>query len=310
MRKKLKPLTGTLVVIFGLLHSVSFGEEAVPRKVEVGDGVGLHYLEQGEGDPIIFIHGLTGDYSDWTRQLEAFAKEGYRAIAYSRRYNYPNKNRLRPDHSAIVEAEDLAAFMIKLKLKNAHIVGFSYGAYTALMLALEHPEMVRTVTLAEPPISLWLADLPGDDAEAGKAHLKRLMNEGVRPAKAAFDSGDDEAGMRTMFDCIAAKASFDRLPKFVKDRCWRNIKEMKAIVSSKNIYPNVERDRVRSMGVPTLILSGSESHAVAKFTDSELERLIPENSRKRVVLRGATHIMWVEQPVQSRNAVLEFIREK
>lgn len=166
------------------------------------------------------------------------------------------------------------------------------------------------MTLAEPPISPWLADLPDDQVEAGKAHLERLMNEGVRSAKAAFESGDDEAGMRTMFDCIAARAIFDKLPKFVKDRCWRNINEMKALVSSKNVYPNVERDRVRRLDVPTLILSGSESQAVAKYSDSELERLIPENSRKRVVLHGATHIMWVEQPVQSRNTVLKFIREK
>ena len=62
--------------------------------------------------------------------------------------------------------------------------------------------------------------------------------------------------------------------------------------------------------VPTLSLSGSESWDTAKMTDLELERLIPERSRKRVVSQGAMHIMWLEQPVQYRDAVLEFIREK
>ena len=54
-------------------------------------------------------------------------------------------------------------------------MGFSYGGYTALMLALKHPELVQTLTLAEPPLATWLNDLPGDQAEKAKAHQKRLI---------------------------------------------------------------------------------------------------------------------------------------
>ncbi|MEM9478062.1 MAG: alpha/beta hydrolase [Verrucomicrobiota bacterium] len=168
---KAKILPTILVVLSFAIHAPLFGQENEPARVEISEGVELHFIERGDGEPIIFIHGLTGDYSVWSRQIEAFAAEGYRAISYSRRYNYPNKNTLRPNHSAIVEANDLAEFMKKLKLREAHIVGFSYGAYTALMMALEHTEMVKTLTLAEPPISQWLADLPGEQSEAGKAHL-------------------------------------------------------------------------------------------------------------------------------------------
>ena len=56
-------------------------------------------------------------------------------IAYSRRYNYPNNNAEIPDHSAIVEARDLAALLDALKLERVHIVGYSYGALTALFFA-------------------------------------------------------------------------------------------------------------------------------------------------------------------------------
>ena len=278
------------------------------KAASVGDGVVLHYVERGAGEPIIFVHGLTGDYSVWMHQLEACAGNGYRAIAYSRRYNYPNENRLRPNHSAIVEADDLAAFIRELKLTKAHIVGHSYGGYTALMLALKRPELVRTLTLAEPPIAPWLADLPGDDGEAGRGHLMKLMDEGVQPAKVAFEAGDDEAALRTIFDCIAGRAMFDSLPDFVQNRCRRNIREVKAIMLSEDRYPAVDRQQVRQLDVPTLILSGSGSRATAKYTDPELERLISKTSRRRVVLDGATHNMWVEQPVQCRKVVLEFIR--
>ena len=54
------------------------------------NGVDLHYLEIGKGVPVIFVHGGLDDYRMWDAQLEPFSQQ-YRVIAYSRRYNYPNK---------------------------------------------------------------------------------------------------------------------------------------------------------------------------------------------------------------------------
>ena len=86
----------------------------------------------------------------------------YRTITYSRRYDFPNDNPLSAtDHSARVEAADLAALNRHLHLGRMHVVGVSYGAYTALMLALRKPEMIRTLTLVEPSLIRWLPDLPG-----------------------------------------------------------------------------------------------------------------------------------------------------
>ena len=67
----------------------------------------------------------------------------------------------RGDYSAIVDADDLAALIRKLKLAPAHIVGVSYGAYVALFLAARHPELVRSLVLSEPPVLRWLPELGG-----------------------------------------------------------------------------------------------------------------------------------------------------
>ena len=122
------------------------------------NGVALHYMERGTGIPVIFVHGALDDYRMWEAQIESFS-QAYHVIAYSRRYNYPNDNPdIDPDHSAIVEAEDLAALIKKLKLKRVHIIGHSYGALTALFLAVRHPELVRTLVVAEPPALRWAQD--------------------------------------------------------------------------------------------------------------------------------------------------------
>ena len=75
--------TALLLTLVVVIHSIATGQEVSPQKVPIGDGVTLHYVERGEGEPIIFIHGLIDDYSVWLRQLEGFANEDYRAIAYS-----------------------------------------------------------------------------------------------------------------------------------------------------------------------------------------------------------------------------------
>src|SRR5262249_4161255 len=85
------------------------------KKVAGASGVELHYVEKGKGDPVVFIHGGGGDYSQWDPHLGAFA-ESYRAIAYSCRYNYPNTNKVQPNYSLIVAAEDLAGLIKKLDL--------------------------------------------------------------------------------------------------------------------------------------------------------------------------------------------------
>src|SRR5215210_4932797 len=110
-------------------------------------GVELHYIEEGRGEPLILLHGGQGDYRSWEPQIKAFSRQ-YRVISYSRRYHYPNSNPLiAENHSAYVEADDLAAFVRKLKLRRVHLVGTSIGAFTALMLAVKHPEMVRSLVL-------------------------------------------------------------------------------------------------------------------------------------------------------------------
>ncbi len=297
-----------LLVHFTVICSVASGQKVAPKKVAITNDSALHYVERGDGEPIIFVHGLLDEYSVWLPQLERFAKEGYQAIAYSRRHNYPNENRIRPNHSASLEADDLAALVRKLEFEKAHVVGHSYGAYTTLFFALKYPELARSVTLAEAPIVPWLTELPADQKTVGEAQFTKLMVKGVKSAKAAVESGDQDAAIRAMFDTIGGDGKFDSLPPFVKEKCRRNTLELKAFLLSDDRYPDVDREQVRRLAVPTLILSGSKSVATARFTDPELERLIPERSRKRIVFEGATHIMWIEQPVRFRETVLKFIR--
>jgi|SRR5215467_2513475 len=77
------------------------------QTADIGGGIVLHYVDQGKGTPLIFVHGSLSDGGYWADQIGPFA-EYYRAIASSRPYNYPNSNPPRAGYSAVADAEDLA----------------------------------------------------------------------------------------------------------------------------------------------------------------------------------------------------------
>ncbi len=189
-----------------MLYGLAPGQSIQPSKIVVR-GVELHYIEEGQGEQLILLHGGQGDYRSWGPQMKVLSPR-YRVISYSRRYNYPNDNLLTvKNHSAYIEAADLAAFIHKLKLGRVHLVGTSMGAFTALVLAVRHPEMVRSMVLAEPPLHGWMKD-----SLNGASVYNEFMTTIHEPAGAAFKAGDDKGAMRIFLDGVIGRGKFDNLP--------------------------------------------------------------------------------------------------
>src|SRR5437868_3269005 len=218
------------------------------------NGVELHYLEKGRGIPVVLIHGGLGDYREWNPQIERISSH-YRVIAYSRRYNYPNTDaEIPPDHCAVVEAADLAALLDALKLERVHLVGYSYGALTALFFATQHPERLRSLTLAEPAIMKWLPQIPG-----GEAELDKFMTIMWKPAGETFRKEQPETALRITCDYFSGKGSYDKLPAEGRRLLMSNIREWKALTTAHDSFPMVDRDAVRRLKVPTLLITGEKT---------------------------------------------------
>jgi len=271
------------------------------------NGVELHYVDRGKGVAVIFVHGGLDDYRVWLPQMAEFSQH-YRTVAYSRRYNYPNTNVIaRSDYSAIVDADDLAAFIRKLKLGPAHIVGVSYGAYGALLLAVRHPELVRSLVLSEAPLLRWLPELAG-----GAPLFTEFMTKVWEPATRGFREGDD-AGEKAAVDGFGElgysgtdqRMTFATLPPDVRNALLENAPEWRALTNSKNAFPDLSPGAVRRINVTTLLLSGQRSLPLHGMIDSQLERLLPQ--RERIIVANATHEMWNEYPKECRSAALVFL---
>ena len=279
------------------------------RKVTIGDGMELHYVERGSGLPVVFVHGSLSDGGFWNDQLGPFAASGYRAIAYSRRYNPPNTNKPRPGYSAAVDADDLAAFIGQLHLGKVHVVGHSYGAFTVLFLAVKHPELVRTLVLAEPPAVSLLTHLSGDRSEIGKKTFADIQERMVKPMRAAFQKGDREAGLRAFIAYLSGDPqTWDEMPDAARQDMLKHAQEWDVMMTTGELFPELDPAAVHKISAPTLVLSGENSFRFLGLIDEELASLLPHG--RRIILRGATHHMWFEQPEVCRKDVLGFWREQ
>lgn len=105
----------------------------------------LHFIERGQGKPLILLHG-NGESADYFKnQLDAFSGS-FRVIAVDTR-GHGRSPRGDAPFTLFQFAEDLKAFMDTLGISRAHILGFSDGANIALLFALRYPHMIDRLIL-------------------------------------------------------------------------------------------------------------------------------------------------------------------
>jgi pimeloyl-ACP methyl ester carboxylesterase len=244
------------------------------------------------------IHGTLGDYRTWEDQADPFSQE-YRVISYSRRYHYPNDwPAIDSSFSVVVHANDLAALIQKLDLGPVHLVGHSFGAFIALLVAREHPKLVRSLTLGEPPVMPLLATTPD-----GAALLRE--SDSASGVAEAFQIGDDEKGVRQFIDRVLGPGAYEKLAPSIRARMMQNVRELKGEVTDSNLFPPFTCEDAGDVHVPTLLLNGDASPEAFVRVQDLLEDCLP--NRERAIIPAASHGLQYENPQSFNAVVLEFI---
>jgi pimeloyl-ACP methyl ester carboxylesterase len=295
-------LSGSLISAAGTPPpaSVTFAAAQLPN------GITLHYAAEGHGEPVIFIPGSLADYSYWKDQVQAFSAH-YRAIAYSRRYDYPNQNPPRAGYSAIADATDLALFIKKLRLGRVNVIGHSYGAYTALFLALRHPELVKSAILAEPPAVTLLKNAPGPLHALAAAQYGDIQRRLVAPVRSAFRAGDADRGVGVFMNYVFNNPSAWRTTSAANRSAeMRNAQEWRVMMTTGTLFPAVDPHAIQKIRTPILLMSGTASYPFLITITEILSSLLPRSTVLWVP--GAGHQMWYQYPSLCRDAAQQFIR--
>lgn len=112
------------------------------------DGVEIAYIDEGEGAPVLLIHGFASNVqTNWvTPGWVGFLKgKGYRVIAFDNRgHGRSEKLYRQEDYGAPLMAEDARRLLDHLDIASAHIMGYSMGARITAFLSRAHPQRLRS----------------------------------------------------------------------------------------------------------------------------------------------------------------------
>ena len=265
------------------------------------DGEALHYIEQGSGEPLIFVHGTLGDYRSWLSHMAPYS-ENYRVVSYSRRYAWPNEQQSDSlmDYSVRIHADDLYTLIQELDLEKVQLVGHSYGAYTALAMALEHPERVQSLILGEPPAASLI-----ENSEQGQESFDAFLANNLRPAAQAFRRDWNDKGLEHFMQGVMGEDfRLDHLPPEGKQRWMDNLLELWGFALTES-FMRLDKTKIKQLEIPVLLIVGDHSPAWLVEISKALHQLLPQS--KMVIIENSSHGLYFEQPEAVDRAIMDFL---
>lgn len=264
--------------------------ERIPLKTVTVNGHRIAYLDQGQGQPVILIHGFGGSMWQWEYQQSPLARQ-FRVITpdlLGAGLSDKPDIEYRPDQLL----EFLTGFMDALHIPQATMIGNSMGAGLAIGLALDHPTRVSSLILIDglPPHVLDRLGSPS----LHRALTTHTPSWIVSVGNWLFGGSMLESTLREFIHNPAL------LTPAVLDRSNRNRQRpglFRALLTVGTNLPLWERDfapRIGTITHRTLIIWGEQDRVFPIKTGEELHRLIPRSLFMRVPDAG--HIPQWEKP--------------
>jgi pimeloyl-ACP methyl ester carboxylesterase len=278
------------------------------------DGVSLFYERAGNGEPVVFSHGIPTDYRAWGSQVEAFSKS-YTTFAYSRRYAAPNKREGDVSDSTVGNnAADLKGLVEKLGIAPVHLVGHSYGGFVAAFLAADHPDLVRTLVLVEPATATLLIENPDSvwqnlslllRSPSVALSARRFQSRSLTPSLKALDSGQNDKAVQLNVDGIQDKeGAFAAMPDAVKKMMLDNAK---TIAELRTKLPRF-KPHVGKISCRTLVINGEQSALWLRRIGELTAKSVPHSEAAKIP--GSRHFPHFENPSEFNSKVLAFISKR
>jgi pimeloyl-ACP methyl ester carboxylesterase len=281
----------------GYAHGVIPPNETSPgllamRQVQVSD-LRIAYRQEGDGPPIVLLHGGMEDSRAWMRQLEGLSDEftvlAWDAPGCGESTDVPESWRL-PEF-----ADALAKWLGALNVERPHLLGLSWGSSVALEFYRGHPAVPASLIFAS-AYAGWAGSLPPEEVAARHASVL-----------AAADLPREELlkGWPGVFSIAASPALIDEVLSITADNSgrahpggYRAMAHAMAEADLRDILPNIR--------VPVLLLYGELDERSPLSVAEDLRAQIP--GAELVVIPRVGHLANVEAPSKFNAHVRRFVR--
>lgn len=258
------------------------------------NGVRLSYTLTGDsGPPLVLVHGSWADQSDWEMLVPPLA-ERFRVLTYDRRGH--SQSECPPGQGSVEEdAADLAALIEHLNLAPAHIVGLSLGGSIVLRLAARRPDLIRSLSVQEPPLLDLLTNDPGQEPE-----MQEVLDQ-VSAVAARLDAGDAEGGARQFIEAILGPGAWDYLPPEQQQILISNAPTFLDEMRDPEVF-TVDLAALATCSHPALLTYGDQSPTWFLPIVAKLATVLPRAETQ--VFAGAGHLPMVTHPAEYAAAVM------
>jgi pimeloyl-ACP methyl ester carboxylesterase len=271
------------------------------------DSINTRFLAEGEGSPVILVHGLGGSASGWLPSFAALAAH-HRVYAMDLVGHGRTGQADNGSLNAAYMARFIKDFIVKFKIERAHIVGHSMGGAVSLQLAIDYPERVNKLILV-------------DSGGLGKeiSILFRFLSLPlVGEWLAAMDYRPD---IKKYADAVRKSTQNDT---YITDelienlyRVERNPQKAKPLLKAlrsgvnwtgqkKSAYGPILQ-KLSSIHNPTLVIWGRQDTTVP-LSQGELAALSMPNARL-VIIDQCSHVPMFDQPEVFNLLVLDFLKD-
>ncbi len=259
------------------------------------DGGRLYYETSGDGPAMVLIHAGFLDSRMWDPQIPVFS-ESHVVIRYDVR-GFGRSDVARNKYS---DYKDLRGLLAHLSVKTASLVGVSNGGRIASDFAVEHPSMVDHLVLVSPGMSGY--KFSGPEEEKMWEEFDRQM----KPQEDADREGRAADAVEMDVNAWAsaqASVNRERIMKIALDNFHVHLENPWKL----QVPPEPRTfQRLSQIRIPTLLIIGDRDVPPQILMVDNIHSHIPGS--KKVLIRGADHIVNMSKPDEFNRTVLEFLR--
>lgn len=261
------------------------------------DGLKTHYIEAGEGDPVIMIHGYFYDTHSWDGNFQALAKH-YRVFALDL-WGFGYSTRQDLDFGYPLYARQLDLFMDAMGLEKAALIGQSMGGGTIVSYAVNHgPERVDKAVLVDPAI------LPNKLPLMGKIGNLPLVGELM------FGMNSDFLRKKTLGNTFIHNREHITPAYFEKVTRFHKVENSTAImlkILRKQFFHTLDEEieQYARLDIPTMIVAGRQSAGIPIKLSIRVHDIV-KGSRLEIYDQ-AGHCPHDEHPERFNQDVLDFL---
>ena len=239
------------------------------------------FIEEGEGEPLLLLHGLFGALSNFQGIVEHFRHRGYKVVV-------PLLPLFELDllNTSVGGLQKYVhKFIERRNYENIHLLGNSLGGHVALVHILKHPEKIKSLTLTG---SSGLFE-----SGMGDTYPKRGDYEYIRKKTEL-----------TFYDpAVATKELVDEVYGIVNER----LKIIKIIALAKSAIRNNLGEELNRITQPTLLIWGNNDTITPPFVGKEFQKLIPNSELHFIDKCG--HAPMMEVPDEFNQILQQFLQK-